>query len=212
MLDNFCVYLDAGHGGLDPQGNYVTAPSKMFRHRQGTFHDGSTFYEGVWNRTLTNRVAMKLKRLDITYKFLHHEYVDLSLPYRAQTANWYHTNYREGIVISNHANASGAGTARGFEVYTTPGVTQSDTLAEMLWMQVTRLLSDQIRLRPDLTDQDHDKEARFYILRKTLMPAILVEHLFFDNYEDAKLLMNDYIIDMFAEAQVRAIIEFATRE
>jgi N-acetylmuramoyl-L-alanine amidase len=39
------------------------------------------------------------------------------------------------------------------------------------------------------------------------MPAILVEHLFFDNYEDAKLLMDDEIVERFAEAQVRTIIE-----
>ncbi|MEL7021126.1 MAG: N-acetylmuramoyl-L-alanine amidase, partial [Bacteroidota bacterium] len=78
MFDNFCVYLDAGHGGLDAQGQYVTAPSKMFRHQRGTFHAGGTFYEGVWNRTLTNRVILKLKRLGITYKLLHHEYLDYS--------------------------------------------------------------------------------------------------------------------------------------
>ena len=40
------------------------------------------------------------------------------------------------------------------------------------------------------------------------MPAILIEHLFFDNYEDAKLLMDEEIQELFAEAQVRAIIEF----
>ena len=212
MFDNFCVYLDAGHGAIDPQGNYVTAPGKMYQHSRGTFHQGSTFYEGVWNRRLTNLVAYKLEKLGITYKFLHHDYLDYSLPYRADTANWYHLNYKKGIVISNHANASGVGTARGFEVYTTPGVTPSDTLAELLWQQVTLLLSDHIRLRPDLRDQDHDKEARFYILRKTLMPAMLVEHLFFDNFEDAQLLMHDFIVDMFAEAQVRAIIQFAATQ
>lgn len=40
------------------------------------------------------------------------------------------------------------------------------------------------------------------------MPAILVEHLFFDNYEDALLLMDDEIVERFAEAEVRTVIDY----
>jgi N-acetylmuramoyl-L-alanine amidase len=63
-------------------------------------------------------------------------------------------------------------------------------------------------MRPDTTDGDNDKEAGFYVIVNTVMPAILNEHLFFDNYEDAMLLMNDDIVDLFAEAQVRTIIQW----
>ncbi|RMG84647.1 MAG: N-acetylmuramoyl-L-alanine amidase [Bacteroidetes bacterium] len=210
MAKDFCVYLDAGHGGLDPSGFYVTAPSKMFFHEtQWTFHNGGFFYEGVFNRHLTNMVAGKLKNLGIPYLIVSHEYLDLSLAYRAETANWYHRNYKEGIFISNHANSSPNHRARGMEVYTTPGTTKSDRFADLYWNQVNALLGDKIRMREDPSDGDHDKEARFYVLRKTVMPAILVEHLFFDNFEDAKLLMSDFVVEMFAEAQVRAILEFA---
>ena len=65
-------------------------------------------------------------------------------------------------------------------------------------------------MRTTPSGSEHDNEANFYILRKTNMPAILVEHLFFDNYDDAMLLMDDNIIDLFAEAQVRTIIEYFT--
>ncbi len=210
MKENFCVYLDAGHGGLDKEGKYVTAPSKMFEHSEGTFHKDGFFYEGVWNRLFTKLVAEKLNNLGIQNLIISHEYVDLSLQYRAATANWYYRNYKKGIFVSNHANASGVN-ARGFEVYTTPGTTKSDTLAEILWEEVKELLDDDISMRPDMSDNDHDKEARFYVLRKTIMPAILVEHLFFDNYKDALLLMNDRIVELFAEAQVRAIIRFMNK-
>lgn len=62
-------------------------------------------------------------------------------------------------------------------------------------------------------DGDLDKEANFWIIRRTKMPAILIEHLFFDNLQDAKLLidfilMDDGIIELFAEAQVRTVIEY----
>lgn len=212
MFDNVCVYLDAGHGGLDAQGRYVTAPAKMHQHTQGTFHNGRFFYEGVWNRRLTYLVARKLENLRINYVMLSHDYLDLPLEYRADMANWYYVHYKKGILISNHSNASAAHNARGFEVYTTPGVTKSDKLAEIYWNSVNTLLGNRITMRSDLTDGDHDKEARFYIITKTVMPAMLGEHLFFDNYDDALLLMNDEIVELFAEAQVRAIIEFFESE
>lgn len=208
MFDQFCVFLDAGHGGLNASGKYVTAPSKMYEHSRGVFHDGRFFYEGVWNRTLTNLVARKLDELKINYLFLSHEYLDLSLDYRVNRANWYYRNYKKGILISNHANASGSHRARGFEVYTTPGVTQSDKLAEFHWNNVSELLSDRITMRSDTSDGDHDKEARFYIITKTVMPAMLVEHLFFDSFPDAELLMDDEVVERFADAQVRTIIQF----
>ena len=211
MKTDLCVFLDAGHGGYDANGKYVTSPSKEFKHSEGSFHNGGWFYEGVWNRTLTNRVAAKLSNLNIDHIIVSHEYLDISLHYRVDQANWYHKNFKKGIYISNHANASSSHRARGMEVFTTPGVTKSDTLAEIYWEQAKDVLDDRIKYRSDKSDGDHDKEARFFVLTKTAMPAILIEHLFFDNLEDAKLLMNDEIIERFAEAQVRAIIEYANR-
>ncbi len=207
MKEDFCVFLDAGHGGLDQKGNYVTAPSKQFEHSSGSFHKGGWFYEGVWNRILTNRVAAKLQGLGIPHIIVSHEYLDVSLQYRVDKANWYYKNYKKGVFISNHSNASGSHQARGFEVYTTPGVTKSDTVAEFHWENVKELMEDLISLRSDSSDGDHDKEARFFVLTRTAMPAILVEHLFFDNLADAKLLMDDEIVERFAEAQVRTAID-----
>ena len=208
MNDNLCVFLDAGHGGLDKNGKYTTAPSKMYEHSRGTFHDGRFFYEGVFNRTLTNRVAAKLTNLGICNIIVSHEYVDISLEYRVDLANWYYRNFRKGIYISNHANATGSGAARGFEVYTSPGTTASDQIAEFHWNNVKDLLGSRISMRSDTSDGDHDKEARFFVLTRTVMPAMLVEHLFFDNYDDASLLLDDEIVERFAEAQVRTVINY----
>lgn len=207
MVKDFLVFLDAGHGSLDAKGNYVTAPSKQFQHSKGTFHNGRWFYEGVWNRTLTNRVAEKLKDLSIPYYMVSHEYVDTHLSYRVGIANWMAKKVKKSLYISNHANAGG-GNARGFEIFTSPGKTNSDKVAELHWDNVKSTVGDRIsRYRSDTSDGDHDKEARFYVLTRTSMPAILVEHLFFDNFEDASLLMDDEIVERFAEAQVRTIIE-----
>lgn len=204
---DFLVFLDAGHGGLDPAGKYVTAPSKQFKHSQGSFHKDTWFYEGVWNRTLTDRVAAKLQRLSIPNVTVSHEYVDNSLQYRVDMANWYHNRVGRSLYISNHSNSSTAHNARGFEVFTSPGQTRSDEIATLHFNNVRNLLADRIVYRQDMSDGDPDKEASFVVLRETKMPAILIEHLFFDQLDDARLLMNDDIVERFAEAQVRTIIQ-----
>lgn len=207
MVKDFLVFLDAGHGALNPAGNYVTAPSKQYKHSTGAFHKDGWFYEGVFNRTVTNVVARKLRDLSIPYYMVSHEYADISLNYRVDVANWYAKKVKNTLYVSNHANAGG-GSARGFEIYTSPGNTASDKVAELHWNNVKEVVGDRIsRYRADTSDGDHDKEARFFVLTRTSMPAILVEHLFFDNYEDALLLMDDEIVERFAEAQVRTIIE-----
>lgn len=206
MVNDFLVFLDAGHGGLDADGNYLTAPSKQFKHSRGTFHNEGWFYEGVWNRVLTNRVAEKLDQLSIPYYKVYDEVADISLSYRVDVANWYARQVDKCLYISNHANAGG-GQARGFEIYTSPGNTRSDRVAEFHWENTKAVVGNRItRYRADRSDGDHDKEARFYVLTRTTMSAILVEHLFFDNYEDCKLLMDPDIIERFAEAQVRTIV------
>ncbi len=228
-MRDLCVFLDAGHGGIDRNGNYVTAPSKQFQHARGTFHNGRWFYEGVFNRIITDRIAAKLRNLKIDCLVVSHEYVDTPLAQRVDMANWYHRNYKPGIFISNHANASN-GNARGYEIYTSPGRTPSDALADLHWTNVKDLpgppyqsyvlvpnlhwtnvkdlLGTRISMRPDLSDGDNDKEANFFVLVRTAMPAILVEHLFFDNYDDALLLMDDNVQDLFAEATVRTVIQW----
>lgn len=206
-MKDLCIFLDAGHGGIDRNGNYVTAPSKQFEHVKGTFHKGRWFFEGVWNRTLTNRVAQKLWNLKIPYVIVSHEYVDNSLASRTEYANWYHRNFKEGIYISNHSNASGVN-ARGFEIYTTPGQTKSDDLATMHWNNVRALFGTEISYRPDNQDGDVDREVSFQVLRDTVMPAILIEHLFFDQIDDAEFLMKDWTVERFAEAQVRTVVQW----
>jgi N-acetylmuramoyl-L-alanine amidase len=73
---------------------------------------------------------------------------------------------------------------------------------------VENLLGKEITMRSDLSDGDRDKEADYQIIRDTQMPAILIEHLFFDQYEDAVLLFREDFIERFAEAQVRALLDF----
>jgi N-acetylmuramoyl-L-alanine amidase len=71
------------------------------------------------------------------------------------------------------------------------------------------ILVDSFAFRTDYaSDGDLDKESDFYVLRKTIAPAVLVEHGFFDNLEDATLLINKDIINRFANMYLRFAIKF----
>ncbi len=182
------IILDFGHGGIDQNGLYTTAPSKMF-----TFSNGETAYEGVINRQIGGLLEIYLKahnELNIITTVKASDSRDLSLKYRVGVANKYYPN--DSIFISIHSNASESHRARGFSIFTTKGHTKSDRLATCIGESVETYYKDlDLKLRFDFyLDNDLDKEADFYVLRKTKCPAVLLECLFFDNYEDYQRLIN----------------------
>lgn len=116
------------------------------------------------------------------------------------------------IYVSIHVNAAGADnkwhTAGGFSVYTSVGNTNADKLAERIyerafinmqgyqkWMEAGKSLGcydkHQNPYRTDHSDKDSDLESDFYVLKKTLCPAVLVECLFMDNKSDVEFLLSD---------------------
>ncbi len=183
MIKN--IVLDFGHGGLDEDGNYTTAPNKMFK-----FPNGEVAYEGALNRAIGGHVYTCLRshsEFNVVCTVKEDDPRDLSLGWRVRVANRYDPN--ETIFISIHCNASPNHNASGFEIFTTKGVTKSDRLAENIASAVGHVYENVgLRLRYDFSDGDKDKEADFYVLRKTKCPAVLCEMLFFDNWDDYKYL------------------------
>lgn len=205
------VLIDAGHGGLDALGNYHSiAHGKKYKHQGYTFHGNGFFYEGVFNRQMASKVSSELKKLGIQSVTISDEILDFSLSDRVKKVNHYHRKYKgKTFLLSLHANASPRHNARGYEVFTSKGETWSDTLASLHFHHVKILLGDQIRMRHDTySDGDVDKEAGFHILKRTHCPAILIEHLFFDQIDDAKLLNDKMIQEKFAIATALACSDF----
>lgn len=181
------IILDYGHGGIDNNGNYTTAPSKMF-----TFANGEIAYEGYLNRLIGGLVEIYLKshypKYNVVTTVKTTDPRDLSLPYRVRVANEF--DPKKTIFISVHCNASPNHNASGFEIYTSSGPTLSDSLATAIGNSITPFYQNlNLRLRYDFaSDGDLDKEVDFYVLRRTRCPAVLLECLFFDFYKDYKLL------------------------
>lgn len=124
--------------------------------------------------------------------------------------------------ISTHVNAAGNQGkwlgARGWSVYTSPGRTLSDMLAEFLWISAHKNLrhyknfgkwgKGQKPVREDMTDGDHDLEERLYVLTKTKCPAVLVENMFQDNRDDVSYLTSDIGFHELSRTYVEGILWF----
>lgn len=105
--------------------------------------------------------------------------VSADLLARSQLANY----ARADCFISIHCNGFDQPTAHGYEVFTSPGQTASDTLATEILHEMGLVLPT-MRKRTDLSDGDPDKEAKFSVLVNTRMPAVLIELGFLTNAED----------------------------
>ena len=117
-----------------------------------------------------------------------------SLRIRVDEANAFGADY----FVSLHANASSNPSVSGSEVlvYNEPSVASELGDDILLWMnRITGLKNRGIVERPGL-----------YVLRKTQMPAVLVEMGFISNFGDASLMNNSP--DLFAEGIYNGILQY----
>lgn len=139
-----------------------------------------------------NRVKYYLDNVGIITRVLQDD--DLELV--ARTSN----ELEADMFVSIHCNAATNPNAKGFEIWTSPGMTRGDKLAECILNQIEDTFPD--RLNRGL------KEADFYVLNRTYAPACLVETAFISNDEEAKLLADDDWQDTYARAIARGITDY----
>ena len=191
--------IDKGHGGFI-NGVYQTAPDKMFHHS-----DYEIFYEGVFNRIIGDKLLRKLWDKGIYAIDLCPTELDVPLSVRVDNANNYYRAYPNAVLLSLHSNASENHDGNGFEVWTSIGQTRSDKYAEVLAHEI--MAKFEMPFRSDKADDDLDKESQFYILKWTHCPAVLPECLFFDNYDNYKMLSRPDFQERYVDTLVNFILK-----
>ena len=194
------VLLDNGHGGLI-NGVYQTGGK-----RSPKWDDDSQLFEGEFNRAIVNGIIQDLNRIHIPYVVITPEHIDITLETRVKRANKYSSP--ACFFVSIHSNAGGG---KGFEVFTSPGETKSDKIATIFGEEYRSVFPDR-ELRTDYSDSDLDKERRFYVLTKTIMPAVLTENFFMDNEEECRNILltregREKIVEFHVNAIVRTMEE-----
>jgi|TARA_R110000851_G_scaffold147580_7_gene287532 N-acetylmuramoyl-L-alanine amidase len=201
---NKLVLIDAGHGGMI-DGVYQTKGK-----RSPVWEDGRQYFEGVGNRILRAKVAAGLEKLGIEYKYVTYTEKDISLRNRVAAINKICNlrGFKNVLLLSIHSDAFSKESAHGWSVYTSVGDTgTSDIFATNLYLEMIKQFPN-MKSRIDMSDGDVDKEAQFYILRKSYCPAALVENFFMTNRKECQeILMTEDGQDKIAQGLINGIVK-----
>lgn len=195
------VLLDAGHGNFI-EDEYQTA-GKRYTHA-----DDYVFYEGTFNRVVMNCFAYELLCANRNYQMILPSDKDYYLSERTKYIKRIGADLKaEGYkpyVVSIHGNAFHDQRANGLEVWTSPGQTTSDSLATIYYQKLMNL---GWKMRNNMSDGDPDKEAKFNILVKHPLPALLLELGFYSNYEQSLEMIKPEIISTIGLLMLGADME-----
>ena len=191
------IFIDNGHG-------LMTAGKRS--------PDGQ-FREPFYNREIARRVVADLRDRGLDAELLVPEDDDISLAERVRRVNaaCFLLGMRNVILVSIHVNAAGNGSkwlnATGWSIYTCKGQTESDRLAEILCEAAIKNFPGR-RIRTNFSDGDSDWEEGFYILRKSLCPAVLTENFFMDSRDDLEYLQSRAGKQAVVDTHVEGIVEW----
>ncbi|MBN2546806.1 MAG: N-acetylmuramoyl-L-alanine amidase [Spirochaetes bacterium] len=210
------IIIDPGHGGSDP---------------------GAIGFSGIKEKEIVLKTSLllydKLKDVFKDKKIIltrdKDEYI--SLDKRSQIANYVFNKYGPSLFISIHVNASKSKKSYGFETWylveeyrrniVKSGNISNDADVETV---LNSMLNDEIykeskylanRIQFHLNNEigyvslDRGiKEQTYFVIKKSIMPAVLVEIGFNTNkYEEIRLTKHDYL-NKIAKAILNGIIDF----
>lgn len=195
------VIIDAGHG----------------INTKGKSSPDCALMEWRYNREIANAIAQGLILRGYDAEVIVPELEDVPLKERVDRVNRIACKYgiSESLLLSIHVNAAGNGAqwmnARGWCAYTFPGHTESDDIADCLYLAAEKNLPGQ-KIRTDYSDGDPDIESAFYVLKHTLCPAVLTENLFMDNKEDCRFLLSSKGRQAIINLHIEGLIEYLDNE
>lgn len=186
------VILDAGHAK-------TTAGKRSA--------DGSLL-EWEFNNDMQKKLKKRLEQLGITVRLTNptpDQGSEVSLANRCKRANefWVNEGKPNCLFVSLHANAAGATSARGVEVFNAANASaKSINAAKKI---CNNIYKDVYAIDKGFKNRGQ-KSYNYYVIRYTNMPAVLIEYAFYSNSEDLKILKNKRAL--LCEATVKGICEY----
>lgn len=174
----FCVVIDAGHGGKD----------------------AGTLYKSIEEKGINLSVALKLKEIleENNIKVVLTRSTDdyITLSDRVYIANSKNADFFISIHCNYYEDDS---QIAGMECYyNNPEATKSKEYAESIFQAVASSSDLKAReARPEM----------YYVLKNTSMPAVLVELGFFSNYSDRLNLQSEVYQNRMAEQIAEGILQ-----
>ncbi len=182
------IYIDQGH---NPQNPNAGAEGNGYREQDITFEIGRRLAAILNANGFETRLSRPTAQTQLGTS------VSTSLSERVNGANSWGADY----FVSLHTNASVNPQASGTEVLVYSRSSPAYELA--------RSVLEQLRLSTGLRSRGVVTRPGLYVLRRTAMPAILVEMGFITNPEDASLMVNSP--ELFAQGIADGIIDYVRR-
>lgn len=154
---------------------------------------GQRISEKALTLDVASRLERRLRKAGFRTVMTRTRDVFVPLGTRVAIAN----RYRDGVFVSVHFNSAQREGARGFETYYAAGGASYRLAAE-----IQRNL-----LRTTRTENRGVKRRGFFVLRKTRIPAVLVECGFLTNRAEGSLSLSSGHRERLAEAIANAIIK-----
>jgi len=176
------IYIDQGHNPVNPNAG---AEGNGFREQDLVFRIGQLTAELLQNAGFDVRLSRPTAETQLGTSTAS------SLAARVNDANAWGAD----LFISLHTNASSIPTATGSEAF----VFRRNTDAEALAANIL----EQLRFATGLPTRGVFARPGLYVLRKTRMPAVLVELGFISNPVDAELMA--YSPQLFAAGIVNGV-------
>ncbi|MBM7646375.1 N-acetylmuramoyl-L-alanine amidase [Scopulibacillus daqui] len=174
----FKLFLDPGHGGSDP----------------------GTEGNGLEEKNITLEISKEI------YHILTSEYSDVSVK-MSRTGDTYPTlaertneanQWGADFFLSIHINSGGG---EGYEDYIDTGLSDSSRTG-----QIRNDIHSEVIKVNGLGDRG-EKKADYYVLRNTIMPAVLTENGFIDNAGDAAKMKDPSWITAVARGHVNGLVK-----
>ncbi len=180
------IYIDQGH---NPQNPNAGAEGNGYREQDITFRVGNELFRLLGNDP---RFSARLSRPTAGTQLGSSNASSLRL--RVEDANAWGADW----FISLHTNASDSPSAGGVEAYAfsseSPAFTLGEDILEEL-SEATGFRNRGMKIRPGL-----------YVLKRSAMPAILIELGFITNPSEARLMYENP--SLFANAIYRGILDY----
>lgn len=182
------VVLDPGHG----------------KETAGKCSPDKSYYEHEFTLDMAKRMKALLERHGVQVALTRNTEKDVSLSNRVKIAN---SIEDLDLFCSIHSNASGNGSewksTRGYGIYTSA---KGDTAGRNI--AANKILARVKQAGIPLWGGGLHHNISLYVLKNTVAPAVLIEHLFHDNREDVALLKDSGFRDKLAEANVKGILDY----
>jgi len=218
------IIIDPGHGGGDPgaasahtiNGKSLTVTEKNIVLRS------SKYLQELLTKAYPDKRILMTRESDITCSLEERTAIANSVPIRKNEAI---------IYISVHANSSRDKNAKGFEVWHLKSDYRRNLLDEshfpdspelrkiMNLLTEEAFIAESIRIAESILDSLKAtmgktmpsrglKEEDWFVVRRSRMPAVLVELGFVSNKDDALLMTSDEGLHKLTEAVYKGVVEF----